>query len=191
MRLTKYPLSEYTGCITDRAEGIGRHTMYVLFVDMTGFSDYTERYGERAAAELASSFALKAMQLGRRSGLRPVKTVGDAVIFVSSRCEDAAAGAEALLRFFDGHNDRTTVHIGLASGEVLERDGDVFGFPVNMAAHLSSIARAGQAVFDGSVAQSIEGTGFRIRDVDARATKGLSRGARLYELALDHEQVAS
>lgn len=165
--------------------------MYVLFVDLTGFSDYTERHGERAAAELASSFALKAMQLGRRSGLRPIKTVGDAVIFLSPRCEDAARGAEALLRFFDGHTDPSTVHIGLASGEVLERDGDVFGFPVNMAAHLSSIATAGQAVLDGSVASSIHGTGFHARDIDVRSTKGLSRGARLYELVCDHERVAS
>jgi adenylate cyclase len=165
--------------------------MYVLFVDLTGFSDYTERHGERAAAELASSFTLKAMQLGRRSGLRPIKTVGDAVIFVSASCEDAARGAEALLRFFDGHTDPSTVHIGLASGEVLERDGDVFGFPVNMAAHLSAIATAGQAVLDSSTARSIEGTCFRVRDIDVRAGKGLSRGAQLYELVLDRERVAS
>jgi adenylate cyclase len=156
--------------------------MQVLFVDLTGFTAYTERHGERAAAELASSFAMKAMQVGRRAGLRPVKTVGDAVIFVTSEAERAARGALALLEAFDGTRSPLSVHIGLAAGEVIERDDDVFGFPVNMAAHLSAAARPGQVLIDNAVAQELPRKLFGVVDAGTRKMKGLSKGVRLFDL---------
>jgi adenylate cyclase len=157
--------------------------MHVLFVDLAGFSAYTERHGERAAAELASSFALKAMQVGRRAGLRPVKTVGDAVIFVTSEAERAGRGALALLEAFDGGTRSPLgVHIGLAAGEVIERDDDVFGFPVNMAAHLSAAARSGQILIDNAVAQQLPRRLFDVVDAGSRTMKGLSKAVRLFDL---------
>ena len=156
--------------------------MHVLFVDLTGFTAYTERHGERAAAELAASFAVKAMLVGRRAGLRPVKTVGDAVIFVTSDAERAARGAIALREAFDGKRDPFTVHMGLASGEVVELDGDVFGFPVNLAAHLSSIARPGQILVDNTIARSLSRRLFDVVDAGSRRMKGLSKAVRLFDL---------
>jgi adenylate cyclase len=156
--------------------------MLVLFVDLTGFTAYTERHGERAAAELASTFAMKAMQVGRRAGLRPVKTVGDAVIFVASEAERAAVGALALLEAFDGTRSPLSVHIGLAAGEVIERDDDVFGFPVNLAAHLSSLARPGQILIDKAVAEELPRKVFDVLDAGSRTMKGLSKKVRLFDL---------
>ncbi|MGH2755394.1 MAG: adenylate/guanylate cyclase domain-containing protein [Actinomycetota bacterium] len=156
--------------------------MYVLFVDLSGFTAYTERHGERAAAELASSFALRAMQAGRRVGLRPVKTVGDAVIFVTRDAEIAGRGALALLDTFDGARGGLRVHIGLAGGEVIERDGDVFGFPVNLASHLSSAAKPGQILVDGAVADHLPQRLFEVADAGTRPMKGLSRAVRLFRL---------
>ena len=156
--------------------------MHVLFVDLTGFTAFTERHGERAAAQLAASFTLKAMQVGRRAGLRPVKTVGDAVIFVASEAEGAARGALALLETFDGSRTPLSVHIGVAAGEVVERDDDVFGFPVNMAAHLSSLARPGQILIDKAVAEELPRKLFDVLDAGSRTMKGLSKKVRLFDL---------
>jgi adenylate cyclase len=156
--------------------------MHVLFVDLTGFTAYTERHGERAAAELASSFALKAMQVGRRAGMRPVKTVGDAVIFVTAEAERAARGALALLEAFDGVRSPLSVHIGLAAGEVIERDGDVFGFPVNMAAHLAALARSGQVLMDTTAARGLPRRVFDVVDAGSRSMKGMSKRVRLFDL---------
>jgi adenylate cyclase len=111
-----------------------------------------------------------------------VKTVGDAVIFVSSEAERAARGALALLDAFDGKRSPLSVHIGLASGEVIERDDDVFGFPVNMAAHLSSVARPGQVLIDNAVAQELRGKLFDIVDAGTRRMKGLTKAVRLFNL---------
>ena len=156
--------------------------MYVLYVDLSGFSAYTERNGERAAAELAASFCGHAMQLGRRHGLRPVKTVGDAVIFVTPDACVAASGALALADAFDGKNRPLTVHIGIAAGEVVEQDGDVFGFPVNLAAHLSTAARPGQILVEASVAEHLPDERFETAAAGTREMKGLSKAVRLFDL---------
>jgi class 3 adenylate cyclase len=156
--------------------------MYVLFVDLSGFTAYTERHGERAAAELAASFCSRAMQVGRRSGLRPVKTVGDAVIFVSPSPTTAATGALALAGEFDGRRRPLTVHIGVAAGEVIEQDDDVFGFPVNLAAHLSSVAKPGQILVDATVAEELPGDRFETVAAGTRRVKGLSKAVRLFDL---------
>jgi adenylate cyclase len=155
--------------------------MYVLFVDLCGFTAYTEEHGERAAAELAAAFTFRAMQVGRRHGLRPVKTVGDAVILVTPDVDAAANGALALLERFDA-TGITKVHIGLASGEVVERDGDVFGFPVNLAAHLSAEARPGQVLVDQAVARQLDGHPFEVASAGRRAMKGLSKAVELFRL---------
>jgi adenylate cyclase len=156
--------------------------MYVLFVDLSGFSAYTERHGERAAAQLAASFCSRAMQIGRRKGLRPVKTVGDAVIFVSTDPSVAASGALALAGAFDGKRHPLKVHIGIATGEVIEQDGDVFGFPVNLAAHLSSVARPGQILVDATVAERLPAGVFETAAAGSRRMKGLSSAVRLFDL---------
>jgi adenylate cyclase len=156
--------------------------MYVLFVDLSGFSAYTERHGERAAAQLAASFCSRAMQVGRRAGLRPIKTVGDAVIFVTQDASIAGRGALALASVFDGKGSPLSVHIGVAAGEVVEQDGDVFGFPVNLAAHLSAAARPGQILVDASVADRLPRETFETAAAGSRRMKGLSKAIRLFDL---------
>jgi adenylate cyclase len=156
--------------------------VFVLYVDLSGFTAYTERRGEKAAAELASAFCAKAMHLGRRRGLRPIKTVGDAVIFTARDAETAAEGALALAEAFDGSSFPLNVHIGIASGEVVERDGDVFGFPVNMAAHLSSSARPGEILVSAAVAELLPSGAFVTSDAGTRDLKGASRAVRLFNL---------
>ena len=157
--------------------------MYVLFVDLAGFTAYSEQHGERAAARLAASFALRAMQVGRRSGLRPIKTVGDAVIFTSPDAERAGTGALVLAREFDGHPHPLRVHIGVAAGEVIESDGDVFGFPVNLAAHLAADARPGQILVDQKVAGALSSRSFRVVSAGRKRMKGLSRALDLFRLS--------
>ena len=156
--------------------------MYVLFVDLSGFTAFTERFGETAAAELAASFSSRAMQVGRRAGIRPIKTVGDAVIFVTEDPMAAARGALALVDRFDGKTQPLKVHVGLASGEVIERDGDLFGFPVNLAAHLASAAKSGQILVDRVVAEHLPAGLFRVAPVGSRIMKGLSKAVALFSL---------
>ena len=53
----------------------------MVFLDLTGYTKLTEEHGDEAAAELAASLAVLVSRESRRRGGRPVKYLGDGVMF--------------------------------------------------------------------------------------------------------------
>ena len=151
--------------------------MIVVFADLAGFSSYTERHGNRTAAATAARFALAAMQIGRRHRLRPIKTLGDAVLFVGEDAGAALSAARALIARFDGSDGCPPAHVGAHAGEVIEQDGDVFGGTVNLAAHLATAAAPGEVLVTAELARMApDTTGFR------KVSRRMRGGARLLDL---------
>ena len=136
--------------------------MVVVYADLAGFSAYTERHGNATAAATAARFALSAMQIGRRHRLRPIKTLGDAVLFVGEDAGAALQAARALIARFDGSDGCPRAHVGAHVGEVVEQDGDIFGGAVNLASHLATAAAPGEVLVTGELARQAPDTvGFR------------------------------
>lgn len=163
--------------------------MFVLFVDLCGFTRYSESHGERAAAELAARFAVRAMQAGRRAGVRPVTTVGDAVISVSREALPAARAALEILKEFGDGRFPLRVHAGVACGDVVERDGDIFGFPVNIAAHLADVSAPDQVLLTGDVVAELP-SGFAFTS-SGRHDVGMTRPIEVFRLdAVTCDEVA-
>lgn len=155
--------------------------MCVLFADLAGFTAFAEERGDAAAADLAAAFSLRAMQVGRRHGLRPVKTVGDAVLLVGDDPGAAVRGAVALVAEFERPTSPLRIHAGIADGPVVERDGDVFGSPVNLAAHLTSEAKAGEVVVTTEVAAAARRDGLEVVPLGARKM-GLLRPLEVFRI---------
>ena len=85
-------------------------------------------------------------------GARLVKLIGDEAMFVAGSAEQAASIARTLVRAAHDDPRLPDVRIGLGAGEVLVRDGDVFGPTVNRAARLVSVAEPSTVLVDGEVA---------------------------------------
>ena len=88
-----------------------------------------------------------------------VKMVGDEVLFVTDRPGDAAAIG---LRLTSPDRDRRglpALRVGMATGRVLTRFGDVYGPVVNLAARLTSLARPGTALVDAELAAALRADG--------------------------------
>ena len=81
-----------------------------------------------------------------------IKSIGDAVLFVNEdpiRAYDTAEGIIAVV----GRDPRMPdVRVGLSTGSVVMRLGDVFGPPVNMAARLTAVARRNRIIVDRDTA---------------------------------------
>ena len=78
------------------------------------------------------------------AGGRVVKTIGEDLMALFPSADAAASAAAAMQKAIEGMPEGATrpgVRIGFHSGPVINRDGDVFGDTVNMAARL-----AGQAI---------------------------------------------
>ena len=64
------------------------------------------------------------------------------------------------------------VRLGLASGSVVMRMGDVFGPPVNLAARLTAVARRNRVIIDAATAGLLPPDQFETRRLPARPVRG-------------------
>ena len=113
------------------------------FVDVCGFTKYTDRYGAHAATEMLARFRSACRDFTARRGARVAKWLGDGVMLVGTEPGPVIATvAELLLRFRD---DAFEIHAGVAAGTVLLFEGDDYiGRPVNLAARLCEAAAPGE-----------------------------------------------
>jgi adenylate cyclase len=122
----------------------------VLFADLAGFTALTEAHGDLDAADVASRFS--ALTVSALVGeTRLVKTIGDAVMLAGTAPESAVTTALGLLHAVDEEPFFPTVRIGVHTGPVVERDGDIYGGTVNLAARLAAHAHAGEILATGPV----------------------------------------
>lgn len=127
----------------------------VGFADLVGFTRLARRLEERELAELVERFEQRAADVVAASGGRLVKTLGDEVLFVAEDAPTAAATALSLLETFEPDDSVPDLRVGLASGLVVSRMGDVFGTTVNLASRLTTLARPGSVLCDAPTAAAL------------------------------------
>lgn len=121
---------------------------YFAFIDVCGFTAYTDRHGTRAAIELLTRFRAVCREVAVRRGVRVAKWLGDGVMLVGTEPGPViATAAELLLRCGAESFD---IHGGVAGGVVLLFEGDDhIGRPVNLAARLCDAASPGEVLCSG------------------------------------------
>ena len=129
----------------------------VGFADLVGFTRLSRRLEERDLAALVERFEQSGADLITAAGARLVKTLGDEVLFLADSPGAAADAALTLLEAFGGDDDVPDLRVGLATGLVIARMGDVFGTTVNLASRLTALARPGTALVDVATAEDLAG----------------------------------
>jgi adenylate cyclase len=86
---------------------------------------------------------------------RVIKTLGDSVLFVSEEPQTAMEIAHGIIDVIGRDSRLPDVRLGLATGSVIMRLGDVFGPPVNMAARLTAVARRNRVITDMDTAAAL------------------------------------
>jgi class 3 adenylate cyclase len=142
-----------------------------LIADIRGYTAFTQRFGDNAAAQLSTRFADIARSVLERWDGRLVEVRGDEVlgVFASARQAVLAAGelharyAEELLH----HPDLPVgIGVGLDLGEAIPVGEGFRGAALNRAARLCSLAGPGETLVSPGivyVAPQIEGVEFRAR----------------------------
>ena len=122
----------------------------VLFADVSGSTKLYETVGD-AAAHAAIDLCVKLFcALTEQHGGRVIKTIGDEVMSIFPAAGSAGkAAVDIQLSVHDMapvEKVRLGVRIGMHHGPVVEREGDVFGDTVNLAARLTEMASRGQII---------------------------------------------
>lgn len=148
------------------------------FVDLCGFTAFTDREGTLAATEVLTRFRSAARDVAARRGVRVIKWLGDGVMLVGTTPGPVVAtAAELMLRF---RHDPFEVHAGIAGGTVLLFEGDDYiGRPVNLAARLCEAAGPGEVLclgLDDEMPEWVDVAGHvNVRAVGIGDISGVSR----------------
>lgn len=158
-------------------EDLARVSMTFCFVDLTGFTRYTEEEGDEEALDLIERF-VDTVEATLPVEATIVKTIGDEVMIVSPEAGPLTEWAVGFLRLFQ---ERPQPRVGLHKGQAVFRDGDYFGGDVNLAHRVVNRALGGEVLVTDSVVDSIpESEYLRFEAIGQVQLKGLSRPISLF-----------
>jgi len=162
----------------------------VLFTDIVGSTELNQRLGDDAAMELLEAHDAIVRGCLATWGGREVKHTGDGIMasFVSPasavRCGRDIQIAMGRRRE-ENADDPLAVRIGAAAGEPVERDQDLFGSTVQLAARLCAQAAPGEALVSNVLAELCLGKGVRFDDLGDARLKGFPEPVRIKRVRLD------
>lgn len=145
----------------------------VGFVDIVDFTRSTQHWDastlERTLERFERETALRVTAVGGRV----VKTLGDAVLYVT---DEPGSAVEVALQTVDAHaedDELPDVRAGVALGPLLVRLGDVFGAPVNLASRLTDEARPRSVLVDQATADALADDGsYELKRLRRRSVRG-------------------
>jgi len=116
-----------------------------VFVDLSGFTDFTATRGDDASGELLARFRAVVREVASERGVRVAKWLGDGAMIVSVDFQPSVAAALDLMEVCEIECAPLHLRAGIASGRALLFEGDDYiGTAVNLAARLCDTAGAGQ-----------------------------------------------
>jgi adenylate cyclase len=151
----------------------------IAFLDVTGYTALTERFGDDASAELAMRLATFVERPVREHQGHVVKWLGDGVELFFASPPDAVSCALSLARE-SASAGLPPLHIGINVGPVVYRGGDYYGRVVNIAARIASVAEAGEVVVSSSVVDACAGADVAFRPHGEHALKGVDDTVPLF-----------
>ncbi len=154
-----------------------RVSMAFCFVDLTGFTRYTEEEGDEEALDLVERF-VETVEATLPVDATIVKTIGDEVMIVSPNSRMLTEWAVGFLSLFDQRpQPRTGIHFGSA----VYRDGDYFGGDINLAHRVVARALAGEVLVTRSVVDGIGSTDYlELEPIGEVALKGFPVPTELF-----------
>jgi adenylate cyclase len=129
---------------------LGQLRVAIAFADLAGYTRMTEELGDEHAVDVVERF-VGDVEHTLPDDARVVKTIGDAVMVVGS---DAGSLVDWAVGFQALHATRPLPRIGVHYGQVLYRDGDLYGREVNQAARVSARAGGGEVLVTRPVAEA-------------------------------------
>jgi class 3 adenylate cyclase len=159
----------------------------VMFTDIVGSTEMTERLGDSAALELVRAHDALVRRGLQAQGGREIKHTGDGIMACFDNVAEAVRSAADIQRRFADYNaeasESLSVKIGIAAGEPVEEHDDLFGSTVQLAFRLCSEAKADDIVVSGPVPELCGDDTLCFVPLGEWRLKGFSRTIPVFRLA--------
>jgi adenylate cyclase len=144
----------------------------VGFADIVSFTALSNEMDEDRIGDLVEVFETRCHDVIAAHRGRAIKSLGDSVLFVNDDPVRAIKIAEGIIDVIGRDARLPDVRLGLASGSVVLRQGDVYGPPVNLAARLTAVARRNRVIIDKTTASMLPASLYETRKLPARPLRG-------------------
>jgi adenylate cyclase len=156
---------------------LGHVHVTLCFIDLTGFTRYTEEEGDIEALDVVENFVANVEATLPREATF-VKTIGDEVMLVSP---DPASLTEWAVGFLSRFPQRPQPRVGIHYGDAVYRDGDYFGSQVNLAHRVVNRALAGEVLVTDAVCEAIvDREALRFEPIGEVSLKGFPNPTELF-----------
>jgi adenylate cyclase len=150
----------------------------ICFADLVGFT----RLGERLPAEELGDLTRRLTELAGEVTVAPVrlvKLIGDAAMLVGP-ADTVLDAALTLVEVSEAEDDFPLMRAGVAVGPALERAGDFYGRPVNLASRLTTIARPGTVLASEATKETAGEDDYRWSHARVGRLKGIEERVRVF-----------
>ena len=154
------------------ADDLHTTQLTVGFADIVSFTALSNEISRERIGDLVELFESRCADVIAAQRGRIIKSIGDSVLFVSEDPIRAYDIAEGIITVIGRDSRMPDVRLGLASGSVIMRLGDVFGPPVNLAARLTAVARRNRIIIDAATASLLPPDQFETRKLPERPVRG-------------------
>ncbi|HUP91477.1 MAG TPA: adenylate/guanylate cyclase domain-containing protein [Solimonas sp.] len=162
----------------------------IMFADVVGSTALYRKLGDVEAEKLVRGGLDRLRLTAERHGGKQIKTIGDCSM---CRFGSPVSAAEAALDIqrgaalpLTGAGDIVKLRVGFCDGPIVERDGDVFGDAVNIAARLCDMAKADQILTTESTTSQFPPTlRSQVRLFDKTPVKGIKDVLTIVQLIGD------
>jgi class 3 adenylate cyclase len=182
-----------TGPLARAPKDLPEGTLTMLFTDIVNSTEFAERLGDQRWAAVLEHHDRTVRAIVAGHGGTVVKGSGDGYLIVFPSARQAVLAAIAIQRAtgsVDGAGPEGPILLraGLHTGEVVQRDGDVFGRNVIAASRIASQAEAGQVLVSSLTKELVESSGdLSFSDGVEMSLRGLARPWTVHEV---HEATA-
>lgn len=162
----------------------------VLFTDLEGSTSLLNKLGQAAYLVLLTEHDLIIRRALVGTHGREVKHTGDGIMAAFENVADGLRCALAIEAGFDQRNavsepPALRVRVGIAAGEPVDHNDDLFGSTVNLASRICQAADGGQILVASLVRELGAKEGFVFSSAGERILKGFSDHVALFELERD------
>ncbi len=174
---------------------INAEILTVMFVDIVSYTKTTTNLDRENFNKLHDTFDYICTKNFNQYSGKIIKKIGDAflVTFKSATC--AVLCGDELQKDFREYNkpkklkNHLEIRVAIHAGEVLHRNGDIYGDTVNTTSRIESITKAGDVVFSESVYNAMNKNEFSYIHLGLKKFKGLKRPLRIFRVFTKRDEI--